>query len=81
MRPTRKEYGALLGLWLDESCYEWMFARFLKGGEVTVYEVPESECFSTLCKMMAANARSRLAGAAERQLVIWKEDSWHVESS
>jgi hypothetical protein len=81
IRPRRRTYGALLGLWLDECSHDWMFARFLSGGDVETWEVPESELFSTLTKLLAAGARSRLAGAEDRKLAIWKDDDgWHVES-
>jgi hypothetical protein len=82
MKPAKRCYGMLLSLLLDECGHDWMFAQFPDNGDVTTWEVPESELFTQLTRHLMAAAKARLAGARDRQLTIWRHEdgSWQVSS-
>jgi hypothetical protein len=81
IRPQKRCYGVLLSLSLHECGHDWMFARFLDNGDLTTWEIPESELFTQLSRHLMAAAKARLAGAKDRQLTIWRDNSgWQISS-
>jgi len=82
MRSSRRRYGSIIALSVDERNPAWMFASFRHGEDLETYDVPDLELYGLLAKYLVSAARARLAGAKDRELTIWKHDQfgWQIES-